>query len=48
MAIGGVGSVLATYGGQALGIYRVGRPAGFVGSVVGAVILLALVQLAGR
>jgi uncharacterized membrane protein YeaQ/YmgE (transglycosylase-associated protein family) len=46
--IGVVGSVAATYGGQALGIYRVGQPAGFVGSVVGAVALLALVRLFGH
>ncbi|MFI4998665.1 MAG: GlsB/YeaQ/YmgE family stress response membrane protein [Reyranellales bacterium] len=26
--VGIVGSVIATYGGQALGFYRVGRPAG--------------------
>ncbi len=43
--IGVVGSVLATYGGQALGLYRVGQPAGFIGSVVGAIVLLVLVQL---
>jgi uncharacterized membrane protein YeaQ/YmgE (transglycosylase-associated protein family) len=46
--IGIAGSVIATYGGQALGLYRVGRPAGFIGSVVGAIVLLALVQLFGR
>ncbi len=46
--IGIAGSVIATYGGQALGFYRVGRPAGFIGSVVGAIALLALVQLFGR
>ena len=46
--IGIVGSVIATYGGQALGLYHVGRPAGFIGSVVGAIVLLALVQLFGR
>ena len=46
--IGILGSVIATYGGQALGLYRIGRPAGFIGSVVGAVVLLALVQLFGR
>jgi uncharacterized membrane protein YeaQ/YmgE (transglycosylase-associated protein family) len=43
--IGVVGSVIATYGGQALGLYRVGRPAGFVGSVLGAIVMLALVRL---
>ena len=48
VAIGVAGSVLATFGGQALGLYRVGQPAGFIGSVVGAVILLALVRLAGN
>ncbi|CAD5376231.1 GlsB/YeaQ/YmgE family stress response membrane protein [Pseudomonas sp. OF001] len=36
------GSVIATYGGQALGIYRAGQAAGFVGAVVGAVILLVV------
>lgn len=46
--IGVVGSVIATYGGQALGLYRAGQPAGFIGSVVGAIVLLALVQLFGR
>ena len=46
--IGVVGSVIATYGGQALGLYRAGRPAGFIGSVIGAIVLLALVQLVGR
>jgi len=46
--IGVVGSVIATYGGQALGLYRIGRPAGFLGSVLGAIVLLALVQLFGR
>jgi uncharacterized membrane protein YeaQ/YmgE (transglycosylase-associated protein family) len=46
--IGVVGSMIATYGGQALGLYRVGRPAGFIGSVLGAIILLALVRLFGH
>jgi len=34
------GSMLATYGGQFLGIYRAGEAAGFIGAVVGAVVLL--------
>ena len=46
--IGVVGSVIATFGGQALGLYRVGRPAGFIGSVLGAIVLLALVRLFGH
>lgn len=34
------GSIAATYGGQALGIYRAGQGAGFIGAVVGAIVLL--------
>ncbi len=36
------GSLLATYGGQALGFYRAGEGAGFLGALVGAVILLVI------
>jgi uncharacterized membrane protein YeaQ/YmgE (transglycosylase-associated protein family) len=43
--IGIVGSVLATYGGQALGLYRAGEAAGFIGSLVGAIILLAIYRV---
>ena len=39
------GSMVATYGGQALGLYQAGQGAGFVGSVVGAIVLLIV---AGR
>lgn len=38
--LGIVGSLVATYGGQAIGIYRAGEGAGFIGAVVGAVIVL--------
>ena len=48
IVIGIVGAVIATYGGQALGLYQVGEPAGFFGSVLGAVILLVLLRLIGR
>ena len=48
IVIGIAGSVLATYGGQALGIYQPGQPAGFIGSVVGAVVLLAILHLLRR
>ena len=40
--IGIAGSLLATYGGQALGLYSAGQPAGFLGSLVGAIILLVI------
>lgn len=36
------GSIAATYGGQALGIYRAGQGAGFIGAVVGAMVLLMI------
>ncbi|HWU69119.1 MAG TPA: GlsB/YeaQ/YmgE family stress response membrane protein [Stenotrophobium sp.] len=36
------GSFLATYAGQALGFYQPGQGAGFIGAVVGAIILLVL------
>lgn len=36
------GSLLATWGGQQLGLYQPGETAGFIGAVVGAVILLVL------
>ncbi|MFO1079813.1 MAG: GlsB/YeaQ/YmgE family stress response membrane protein [Reyranellaceae bacterium] len=48
IVIGIVGAVLATYGGQALGLYGPNEPAGFLGSVVGAVVLLVLLRLIGR
>jgi uncharacterized membrane protein YeaQ/YmgE (transglycosylase-associated protein family) len=47
-AIGIAGSLVATYGGQALGLYREGEPAGFLGSLVGAIILLAVYHLVRR
>ena len=45
IAIGIAGSVLATYGGQALGLYQAGQTAGFIGSVVGAIVLIVLARL---
>ena len=48
MVIGIVGAFIATYGGQALGLYQVGQPAGFIGSVLGAAVLLVLLRLFGR
>ena len=47
IVIGVVGSVLATYGGQALGFYQVGETAGFIGSVFGAIVLIVLLRLLG-
>jgi uncharacterized membrane protein YeaQ/YmgE (transglycosylase-associated protein family) len=38
------GSFVAGFLGQALGLYQVGQPAGWIGSVVGALILLFVVN----
>jgi uncharacterized membrane protein YeaQ/YmgE (transglycosylase-associated protein family) len=38
------GSLGAGYVGQALGMYAVGQPAGWIASVVGALVLLFIVQ----
>ena len=38
--IGIAGSLIATYAGQAMGWYAVGEDAGFIASVVGALVLL--------
>ena len=43
--IGIVGSLIATYGGQALGLYQAGEGAGFLGSLVGAIVLLAIYRM---
>jgi len=46
--LGIAGSFVAGYLGQALGWYAVGQPAGFIASVVGAIVLLfAWSKLAG-
>ena len=45
IVIGIVGSVIATYGGQALGLYRDGETAGFIGSVFGAIVLIVMARL---
>jgi uncharacterized membrane protein YeaQ/YmgE (transglycosylase-associated protein family) len=39
------GSLAATYGGQALGFYHAGEGAGFLGALVGAVVLLVIYGL---
>jgi len=46
--LGIVGSFLATYAGQALGWYQAGQTAGWIGSIVGAIILLLIYRLFRR
>jgi uncharacterized membrane protein YeaQ/YmgE (transglycosylase-associated protein family) len=45
MLIGIAGSLVATYAGRALGWYQEGQAAGFIMSVVGAIVLLALYHM---
>lgn len=46
--LGIVGALVATFLGHAMGIYAAGQSAGFIGAVVGAVILLAIYHLFRR
>jgi uncharacterized membrane protein YeaQ/YmgE (transglycosylase-associated protein family) len=49
IVLGIAGSFVGTYIGQSLGWYQPGEPAGFAGSVIGAMILLLLYRMfAGR
>jgi uncharacterized membrane protein YeaQ/YmgE (transglycosylase-associated protein family) len=43
--LGIAGSFLAGYLGQAMGLYTAGEPAGWIASVIGAVLLLLVVGL---
>ncbi len=46
--LGIVGALIATYLGRAMGLYGPGESAGFIGAVIGAIILLAIYHLAVR
>ena len=48
MVLGVVGAVVATWLGQSLGWYGPGESAGFVGAVVGSIIILAIYRLLFR
>ncbi len=43
--LGVAGSFAATYVGQAAGWYKAGETAGFIGALIGAIVLLVIVQL---
>jgi uncharacterized membrane protein YeaQ/YmgE (transglycosylase-associated protein family) len=45
MLLGVAGAFLATYLGQAVGWYQAGEGAGFIGAVVGAVIILIIYRM---
>ena len=42
------GAFVGGLGGQALGLYQVGEPVGWIGAVVGALILLVIYRLVTR
>ncbi len=46
--LGIAGAFAATYGGRALGLYAPGQPAGFLGAVVGAILVLVIVGLVSK
>jgi uncharacterized membrane protein YeaQ/YmgE (transglycosylase-associated protein family) len=43
--LGIVGALLATFLGQAMGFYAAGQSAGFIGAVIGAIIVLAVYHM---
>ena len=47
-ALGIGGSLAATFLGQALGWYQAGQSAGFIGAIVGAIVLLGAYHLVTR
>ena len=46
--LGIAGSFVASYIGQQLGWYREGQPAGFIGAILGAILLLIVYRLIVR
>ena len=48
MALGVLGAFVATWLGQALGWYGPGESAGFIGAIVGSIIILAIYRLLVR
>jgi uncharacterized membrane protein YeaQ/YmgE (transglycosylase-associated protein family) len=43
--LGIIGAVVASFIGQAMGIYAAGQSAGFIGAVIGAIIVLAIYHM---
>lgn len=46
--LGIVGSLLATYGGQLLGLYPKGASAGFIASIIGAIVVLFIYNIIAK
>ncbi|MFW1816504.1 GlsB/YeaQ/YmgE family stress response membrane protein [Acinetobacter guillouiae] len=47
-ALGIAGSLVATYGGQLLGLYPKGASAGFIASVIGAIVVLFIYNMIAK
>lgn len=43
--LGIAGSFLAGFAGQAMGLYSAGEPAGWIASIIGAIVLLMIVSM---
>lgn len=48
IVLGVAGSFAATYAGQALGFYKPGEAAGWIASVIGAIVLLVIYGLVAK
>ena len=48
MLVGVAGAVLAGFLGRSVGWYREGEPTGFIASIIGAIVLLALYRMVAR
>lgn len=48
IVLGVVGSLIAGYVGRAMGWYQPGQPAGWIASVIGAIVLLVVVGMVRR
>ena len=46
MLLGVAGAVVGGFAGQAMGLYRQGEPAGYIMSIVGAIVLLLVYRMA--
>jgi len=46
--LGIAGAMVATFLGQAVGWYRAGESAGFIGAVIGAIIILVIYRMVAR
>ncbi len=48
VVLGIVGSLVATYGGRMIGLYPEGSSAGFIASVIGAIIVLFIYNMVAK